>query len=125
LIDSDEKKPQVMPCYPSMKLEKRWMDQHQFSGHPLFDIDPSLQKWQIDLRDVFEPKPCPLASIYILKPAKEFSIQQSSPSQAYIELLKATHTAHWPANTPQAESNMKHSGLDHSDLHPYRPLPSC
>jgi hypothetical protein len=98
---------ETLPCYPSMKLQKKWVDRHGFSAQPMSDIDPQMRKWQVDMKEHYVTQPCAIKHITILRPAKRFKPIQLSPSEAYIELLKTTHTAKWLEGTPQAISHME------------------
>lgn len=99
---------EVVPCYPSMKLEKHWVDQHGFSAQPMSNIHPDFIKWQCDMREHFVSQPCPIENLTILRTGEHFRQVPLTPSQAFVELLRTTHTAKWLSGTPQALLHMEH-----------------
>ena len=107
LIDELEGVPHVFPCYPSMKLDSHWVKRYGWEGEPLSSIHPSLSKWRVCTKHCFAPAPYPLASLNFLHDASVFSVNESSPSEAYVELLRTTHTAKWLPQSKQAQAHME------------------
>jgi hypothetical protein len=84
------------PSTPTLKLDREWVKALGWSGVTLSDAYPAISKLRVDMRSVYRAEPLFIGGIFILEENSQLSLSSRlSAADAYIEILRYTHTVRW------------------------------